>query len=308
MWHVRTYQSFYDSCIYHLPPRFAEKAGELISFFPLRAGVRSKKLHTQLFSHTFDNPFILGAGYAHNARMLRGVRNLGAGVVTTKTITPTKRKGNPHPRVFRYPGGLVNHVGLANRGMRAWSYELQKTKDLPVIASIGGDTVFDVETVYTTIAPHASLVELNMSCPNTEHGMFLEEDIVRLCEHKKEVLVKLGPTHNLASIVDALDAHDVGFTLINSYHGMSGKKLYSRTLQALTSAGALTTNPIVSIGGVDHPKKAIELLAHGAHAVGLLTSYITHGPYVFEWFSKTLLAYLEENYFKDVSELIAYAL
>jgi dihydroorotate dehydrogenase (NAD+) catalytic subunit len=170
----------------------------------------------------------------------------------SKTITLQPRAGNPSPRLWEAPGGLINSIGLPNKGVEAYIEE-----DLPQIASIlaraGGDDV-EVTTgsrqvplitnvMGSSAAEFASLVgsceqrseiaaiELNVSCPNVKTGLDIGADpaqleqVVRACrpQTRKPLIVKLTP--NTANVPACAQAAESGgadaVSLINTLRAMA---------------------------------------------------------------------------------------
>jgi dihydroorotate dehydrogenase len=209
--------------------------------------------------------------------MMNKAFELGFGGVTTKTITLNPGKGNPHPRMWRYKGGLINKVGLANKGLKCWKKELKKVKYEPVIASIHGNSVKEFDCLYDEVKDLCNLVEFNFSCPNVPGGIYSEDFIEQAVQNKSDYLVKIGVKHNLEKIIEIVDG---GITAINTINGMSGQLIYEHNLNALKKIRKKTCIPVISTGGVSTPEQVRELLENGADGIGILTGLITKGPYI----------------------------
>jgi dihydroorotate dehydrogenase (NAD+) catalytic subunit len=300
------YEKSYDRIIYHFPTRHTEKLGNILSCLPIRAGTKDERLSVNVLGKKFSNPLIMASGYCHSARMLESALKLGAGGVTTKSITVNPNKGNPHPRVWRYKGGLINNVGLANKGVKNWVEELKKLRYGRVVGSVAGKTVQEFNYLYNKIEGLVDLVEFNFSCPNVDKGISSYEVIEEVVEGKKGYLIKIGPDHDLTRILD-LEVEG-GFTAINTFHGVSGKAIYDKSLETVRMIKENVESPIIGTGGVDTPRKAWEMILNGASCVGLLTGFITKGPYIFERVNKKLVGKLEENNFQNLEEAVGYAI
>jgi len=132
-------------------------------------------LRVRLGPLELPNPVLVSAGtFGYGMEFRRAVRIERLGGVITKTITVAPRQGNPPPRLTETPAGMLNAVGLQNVGLEAFVQEkLPVLRDLPVpvIVSILGETVADVETLCRRLDAEDGIaaIELNLSCPNIQH-------------------------------------------------------------------------------------------------------------------------------------------
>ena len=101
----------------------------------------------------------------------------------SKTITLAPREGNPPPRLWESPSGLVNSIGLPNKGLKGFlAGDLPKLAKLPVplIVSVMGFTRDELAMLVKTVGSHSevAMIELNFSCPNVETGTVMGADPV----------------------------------------------------------------------------------------------------------------------------------
>ncbi len=154
----------------------------------------------------------------------------------SKTVTVEPRQGNPPPRLWELPGGMINSIGLPNKGLDGYlAHDLPQLAELPVplIVNVMGFTREEVATLVEAFAERdeVAALELNVSCPNVETGMIMGADpreTAQLVERvrpltRKPLIVKLTP--NCTSPADvAAAAEQAGadaVSLINTLRGMA---------------------------------------------------------------------------------------
>ncbi|MBI2217896.1 MAG: hypothetical protein HYU51_11405 [Candidatus Rokubacteria bacterium] len=306
------YRLFYDGILSRLPEPTAVALGQAtLKALPLdRLSIfrlDEPRLATTLGGVPLPNPLVLAAMY-YDARILRRAMGLGFGAVTAKSITVGPRPGHPRPNLVRVRTaagpGLVNCNGFQNPGLEAFRATLAELPHrVPLIVSIAGESVDDYVTLVKALAPHADLVEFNISSPNTR--LVYEwstrpaqlRDLLRVVAEAspKPLIVKLSPDFadvNEREIIPA--AIDAGVRVVNYGNtrrvdeprlsqkagGLSGPELFPATLANVrrTRERFPGTLEIIATGGVDSPAKAIALLDAGARAVGYFTGFITRGP------------------------------
>src|SRR6185437_4279224 len=124
----------------------------------------------------------------------------------SKTITLAPRDGNPPPRLWETPAGLINSIGLPNKGLdRYLAEDLPQLATLPVplITNVMGSTGDELASLVAACdeRPEIAAIELNVSCPNVKTGLDIGadpaqlEDVVRACRGRsdKPLVVKLTP-------------------------------------------------------------------------------------------------------------------
>ena len=222
----------------------------------------------------------------------------------SKTVTLQARQGNPPPRLWEAPAGLINSIGLPNNGLAGYvEHDLPLLARLPVplIVNVMGFTPREVATLVDALAglPEIAGLELNVSCPNVESGLVMGADpheTAAVVEGvrpltDKPVVVKLTPNAGDVGAVAAA-AQDAGadaVSLINTLRGMalapgggrpwlgggtgglSGPAVRAVALAQVHAVAARVTIPIVAMGGVQSGRDAAEMLAAGATLVAVGT-------------------------------------
>lgn len=220
----------------------------------------------------------------------------------TKTVTIAPRQGNPPPRLYELPAGLMNSIGLPNKGLDGFLAEdLPKLAELPVplIVNVMGNTHDDVARLVETVGERdeVSALELNVSCPNVKTGLTFGADpreVAGLLDAVrartgKPLIVKLTP--NCASPADvaaAAEQHGAdAVSLINTLRGMalhrgepwlggetggvSGPAVRAIALAQVAEVSARVDLPVIGMGGVQSGRHADDLLHAGADLVAVGT-------------------------------------
>ena len=220
----------------------------------------------------------------------------------TKTVTIAPRQGNPPPRLYELPAGLMNSIGLPNKGLEGFLAEdLPKLAELPVplIVNVMGNTHDDVSRLVETVGERdeVSALELNVSCPNVKTGLTFGADpreVAGLLDAVrartgKPLIVKLTP--NCASPADvaaAAEQHGAdAVSLINTLRGMalhrgepwlggktggvSGPAVRAIALAQVAEVSARVDLPVIGMGGVQSGRHADDLLHAGADLVAVGT-------------------------------------
>ena len=238
------------------------------------------------------------------------------GSIMIKATTKEARFGNATPRVAETPSGMLNAIGLQNPGVDVvlaeklpWLAENFPT--LPIIANVAGFSNDEYAYVSEKIskAPNVKAIELNISCPNVDHGNhgLLIGQVPELAyaavkasvEHSEvPVYVKLTPSvADITTVAKAVEeAGATGFTMINTLvgmrfdlqsrqpiiangtGGMSGPAVFPVALKLIRQVAQSTDLPIIGMGGVDSAEAAIEMMIAGASAIGVGTANFTD-PY-----------------------------
>ncbi len=238
------------------------------------------------------------------------------GSIMIKATTSEARFGNPTPRVAETPAGMLNAIGLQNPGVDVVLAEklpwlAQHYPDLPIIANVAGFSNEEYATVSGKIsqAPNVKAIELNISCPNVDHGNNglligqvpeLAYAAVKAAVEASSVPVYVKLTPSVADITQvakaAEDAGATGLTMINTLvgmrfdlktgkpiiangtGGMSGPAVFPVALKLIRQVAQSTKLPIIGMGGVDSAEAAIEMMIAGASAIGVGTANFTD-PY-----------------------------
>ena len=223
----------------------------------------------------------------------------------SKTITREPRDGNPPPRLYETPSGMINSIGLPNKGLTGYlEDDLPALAELPVplITNVMGSTVQDVAALVEAVdaQPAIAAIELNVSCPNVSTGLDLGADPVELGRLVQEIrpltakplIVKLTPnTADVAAVALAAEAAGAdAVSLINTLRamalhpdgtgeawlgagkgGLSGPAIRSVALAQVAAVAARITIPIIGMGGVQNGGHARALLQAGATLVAVGT-------------------------------------
>jgi dihydroorotate dehydrogenase (NAD+) catalytic subunit len=222
----------------------------------------------------------------------------------SKTITLAPREGNPPPRLWETPAGLINSIGLPNKGLEGFLAEdLPQLAELPVplVVSVMGFSREELATLVAAVGEReeVALLELNVSCPNVETGLVMGADpseTARAVERvrpltEKPLVVKLTPNANETEAVAAA-AQDAGadaVSLINTLKGMaldpdgrgawlggttggvSGPAVRAIALQQVQAVAARVEIPVIGMGGIASGPHAADFLSAGASAVAVGT-------------------------------------
>jgi dihydroorotate dehydrogenase (NAD+) catalytic subunit len=223
----------------------------------------------------------------------------------SKTITVEPRDGNPPPRLYETPAGLINSIGLPNKGLRGYLAEdLPELARLPVplITNVMGASAGELCTLVETLddSDEVDALELNVSCPNVRTGLDIGADPAELGAVLRQVrprtakplIVKLTPnTADVAAVAQAAEeAGADAVSLINTLRayaphprragaawlgnatgGLSGPAIRAVALAQVRAVAARVTIPIVGMGGIQKGLHAAQMLEAGATLVAVGT-------------------------------------
>ena len=222
----------------------------------------------------------------------------------SKTITPAPRTGNPPPRLWEEPAGMVNSIGLPNKGLEGFlESDLPQLAELPVplIVSVMATSAEQFSPLVAAVAerPEVAALELNVSCPNVHSGLIVGEEpgeTAALMKRlrpltPKPMIVKLTP--NVAEPAAIAIAAEQGgadaISLINTIKaapmlpdgtpwlgagsgGLSGPSVRSIALKQVADVASAVEIPVVGMGGVERGSHAAALLGAGASVVAVGTA------------------------------------
>ncbi len=266
-----------------------------------------KDLSVKIHSIELRNPVMTASGtfgYGWEYQDFVDFSRLGAIVV--KATTGNHREGNPYPRMAETSHGMLNAIGLQNKGVDYFIRDIYpRISDFPthMIVNVSGSTVEEYESVAEKINALDKIpaIELNISCPNVKEGGMAfgtscasAQEVTRAVRrlYKKTLIVKLSP--NVTSIAEIAKAvEDEGadcISLINTLLGMaidtekrtpvlstitgglSGPAIKPVALRMVWQAGKAVKIPLIGIGGITTASDAIEFLLAGASAVQVGTA------------------------------------
>lgn len=260
---------------------------------------------------------------------------LGGIVVKGTTLNP--RQGNPYPRMAETPSGMLNAVGLQNKGVEYFCSEIYpsiKDIDTHMIVNVSGSTIEDYMATAERIAELDKIpaIELNISCPNVKEGGMAfgvtcagAAEVVRAVRkiYPKTLIVKLSPNvTDITEIARAVEAEGAdSISMINTLLGMaidvksrkpilstvtgglSGPAVKPVALRMVWQTAKVVSIPIIGMGGISSCEDAIEFLLAGASAVQVGT-YNFVDPTITTKIASGIEDYLVQNNMTDVSELI----
>jgi dihydroorotate dehydrogenase (NAD+) catalytic subunit len=222
----------------------------------------------------------------------------------SKTITLEPRAGNPPPRLWETPSGLINSIGLPNKGLEGFlEHDFPFLSELPVplIVSVMGFDHDQLAQLVSAVAERdeTDAIELNFSCPNVETGLIMGADPGEIAAAMdvlrpltdKPLIAKLTPTaHDQAAV--ALAAEHAGadaLSLINTLPGMaldpvtgepwlgagrggqSGPAVRAVAMNQVSEVARAVPLPIVGMGGIASGRDAADFLRAGATCVAVGT-------------------------------------
>ena len=222
----------------------------------------------------------------------------------SKTVTLEPRQGNPPPRLWELPAGLMNSIGLPNKGLAGYlEHDLPELARLPVplIVNVMGFSRGEVARLVEAFAERekVSALELNVSCPNVETGLTIGADPGEIAALLREVrpltakplVVKLTPNAtDVSAVARAAEAAGAdAVSLINTVRGMaldprsghpwlggvtggvSGPGVRAIAVAQIHAVAQAVEIPLVGMGGVQRGTDALDLMRAGASLVAVGT-------------------------------------
>jgi dihydroorotate dehydrogenase (NAD+) catalytic subunit len=267
-------------------------------------------LSVQIAGLRLEHPVLNGSGTFDviTARRAFGdelIKRFPFSAFVSKTITPEPRVGNPPPRLYETAAGLINSIGLPNKGLAGFvEFDLPLLAELPVplIVSVMGTSHEQFVRLVDGIGglDEVAGLELNVSCPNVESGLIVGEEpeetrtLLRALRPltAKPLIVKLTPNvadpvavaaaaaeggADAVSLVNTLkasglDRQDLGPWLGAGSGGLSGPAIRPIALEQVRRVAAGVALPVIGMGGIERAHDALEFLAAGARAVAVGTA------------------------------------
>jgi dihydroorotate dehydrogenase (NAD+) catalytic subunit len=229
------------------------------------------------------------------------------GGLVVKGLSKEPMTGNPPPRLYETPAGMLNAIGLQNIGARAFLDEklplLREKKNTVVIANVFGYTREDYEKTIHILNEGEGIAayELNVSCPNTAHGgiifgtaPLMLEDVVVTAKRAsaRPLIVKLSP--NVTSIAQMAQVAEAGgadaISLVNTFvamaidvetrtprisnvtAGLSGPAIKPIAVRMVYEAARAVRIPVIGMGGISTAADVVEFMLAGASAVQVGTA------------------------------------
>lgn len=284
------------------------------------------------------NPVMTASGTFGYGREFEDFVNLEQiGGIIVKGTTLNKREGNPYPRMAETPSGMLNAVGLQNKGVEYFVKNIYpQIKDIRtnMIVNVSGS---DVESYVKTAEAINELekipaIELNISCPNVKQGGMAfgvsahgASEVVKAVRevYKKILIVKLSPNvtdiTEIARAVEGAGADSV--SLINTLLGMaidaekrrpllstitgglSGAAVKPIALRMVWQVSKAVKIPVIGLGGIMNARDAIEFLLAGATAIQIGTANFID-PAVTVKVVNGINEYLDRHHYSSVKDII----
>lgn len=295
-------------------------------------------LSTKIGALELRNPVMTASGtfgYGLEFEDFVDFHRLGGIIVKGTTLKP--REGNPYPRMAETASGMLNCVGLQNKGVDYFCEQIYpKIKDMPtnVIVNVSGSTIDDYAECARRIGELDGIpaIELNISCPNVRQGGMAfgvtcegAASVVRAVRkvYGKTLIVKLSPNvTDIAEIARAVENEGAdSVSLINTLMGMaidaekrkkvlsigtgglSGPAVKPVALRMVYQVAKAIKIPVVGLGGIMSATDAIEFFLAGASAVEIGTANFID-PNVTMKVVEGIEAYLDRHRFQSVRDII----
>lgn len=259
------------------------------------------------------------------------------GGIVVKGTTLHHREGNPYPRMAETPSGMLNAVGLQNKGVDYFIEHIYPTisnYDTAVIVNVSGSQIEDYITTAERLnaLPHIPAIELNISCPNVKEGGMAfgvtcagASSVVRAVRavYDKTLIVKLSPNvTDITEVARAVEAEGAdAISMINTLLGMaidaekrrpvlstitgglSGPAVKPVALRMVWQTAQVVNIPIIGMGGIATATDAIEFLLAGATAIEVGT-YNFVDPTATIQIVEGIENYMLRHSFSNITELI----
>lgn len=295
-------------------------------------------LSVNIGSLNLKNPVMTASGtfgYGLEFADFVDLSQIGGIIVKGTTLHP--RQGNAYPRMAETAQGMLNCVGLQNKGVDYFCehiYPQIKDIDTNMIVNVSGNSPEDYAECAARIAQLEKIpaIELNISCPNVKHGGMAfgttcegAASVVKAVReaYPKTLIVKLSP--NVTSITDiALAVQDAGadaVSLINTLMGMaidaekrkkllsigtgglSGPAVKPVALRMVYQVAHAVSIPVIGLGGISSATDAVEFLLAGASAIEIGTANFLD-PAITVKVAQGINAYLERHGFQSVNDIV----
>jgi dihydroorotate dehydrogenase (NAD+) catalytic subunit len=295
-------------------------------------------LGVKIHQLSLKNPVMLASGtcgFAEEINDFYDVSQLGG--IVLKGTTPHNRDGNLYPRMAETPSGMLNAVGLQNKGIDYFIeniYPRIRDYDTPLIVNVNGSTVEEYIEVTEKVNELEKIpaIELNISCPNVKEGgmafgitcpgaVAVTREVRRV--YNKTLIVKLSPNvTDISEIARAVEGQGAdGVSLVNTFLGMaidsetrkpllstvtgglSGPAVKPIALRMVWQVARAVKIPVIGMGGIMNTADAIEFLLAGASAIQVGTA-LFKDPFIPLQIIGGLKEYMERHNLSAVTDLI----
>ena len=295
-------------------------------------------ISTKIGGLILKNPVLTASGtfgYGTEYKDLVDLNSLGGIIVKGTTLNP--REGNDYPRMTETPSGMLNAVGLQNKGVDYFINNIYPTisnYDTEIIVNVSGASVTDYVAVAERISEldKINAIEVNISCPNVKQGgMAFGTSIEGASEittairkvYHKTLIVKLSPNvTDIVSIAKAVeDSGADSVSLINTLLGMaidverqkpvlstitgglSGPAVRPVAVRMVWQVAKVVKIPVIGLGGIASGRDAMEFILAGASAVQVGTANFIYPNITLEIINY-IKEYCTRHNVKDITELI----
>ena len=295
-------------------------------------------LNVNIANLQLKNPVLTASGtfgYGEEFSDFIDLNRLGGFIV--KGTTLNHREGNPYPRMAETPSGMLNAVGLQNKGVDYFIdniYPRIKHLDTHVIVNVSGATIDDYVAVCEKLAPldKINAIEVNISCPNVKQGGMAfgttcsgAAEVTKAVRRAfpKTLIVKLSPNvTSIADIAKAVEAEGAdSVSLINTLLGMAidveRRLQYLSTVTVGLSVPAVrpvavrmvwqwahaVNIPVIGLGGIMNGRDALEFMMAGASAVEVGTANFID-PAITVKIIDEITEYCERHGISDINEIV----
>ncbi len=253
------------------------------------------------------------------------------GAVVTKTITLHPRAGNPQPRLWETPCGLLNSIGLENPGIDVFLQTILPRilrLGVPIVVSIFGGDPEEYGELARRIPSEVAALELNLSCPNVPGKspvLAPKEVSLRVAAARAfwhgELWAKISPEGDyLAAALAAQEAGADAIVAVNTFRGMaidlgrrapvfanvvaglSGPAIKPLSLRIVYELCGMVRIPVIGCGGITSGRDALEFIFAGAHAVQVGTANFLH-PLALPRIVQEIREYLGAQGVKHIEEV-----
>ena len=295
-------------------------------------------LRTNLGTIELRNPVMTASGtFGFGTEYTDFVDLTRIGGIVVKGTTLRERQGNDYPRMAETPMGMLNAVGLQNKGVHYFAEKIYpeiKSFDTNIFVNVSGSTVEEYVEVSEIVNELEGIpgIELNISCPNVKEGGMafgvscpLATEVIKAVRkvYHKELMVKLSPNvTDITEIAIAMEAEGAdSLSLINTLLGMAVDAKTRRTVLSTVTGGLsgpavkpialrmvwqvanAVKIPVVGLGGIMNAEDAIEFMLAGASAIQVGTANFID-PSISEKIVVGIEQYLDDNGFSSVKEII----
>ena len=286
---------------------------------------------------TFKNPVMTASGTFGSGMEYNEFVDLNClGAVVTKGVANVPWEGNPTPRVQETYGGMLNAIGLQNPGIDVFierDIPFLRQYDTRIIVNVCGRSVSDyVEVVEKLSDQPVDMLEINVSCPNVQHGgiAFGQDpgclfDITKeiRAKAKQPIIMKLSPNvtdiaemaraaeaagSDAVSLINTItgmkiDIHRRTFALANRTGGLSGPAIKPVAVRMVYQVANAVKIPVIGMGGIANAEDAIEFMLAGATGIAVGAMNFVN-PYTTIEIVKGIEAYMRQYDIGNLTELI----